>query len=95
MNIDLIKNFSSRASDYASSKVGVQNDVNYKEYLEYYTLKFSELLISECAELCTNFRFSDEGPGDGASYQRALCNIVIKEHFGLISKGPLSSKVIR
>jgi hypothetical protein len=92
MNTELIKTISKRASDYALTKSPTQDN---SKYFEHYENKFAELLISECADLCMNFKFSDEGPSEGAAYQRALCSTTIKEYFGLISKGPLSGKVIR
>lgn len=95
MNKELIKSISNKAATYAAHKAPIQDNVVPKEYFEYYDAKFAEMLILECAELCTNFKFTDEGPSEGAAYQRALCEFAIKEHFGLAGKGPISHKVIR
>ena len=53
---------------------------------------FARLLIEECVTVIDGMRFSDEGPAEGASYQRTLCGATIKEYFGLQSKGPISSR---
>ena len=53
---------------------------------------FARLLIEECVTVIDGMRFSDEGPAEGASYQRTLCGSTIKEYFGLQSKGPISSR---
>jgi hypothetical protein len=56
---------------------------------------FSRLLIEECAKICYELRFTNEGPGEQAAYQRILCGTSIKENFGLISKGPITAKNIK
>jgi len=56
--------------------------------------KLVELLINECAKVCFELRFTNEGPGEQAAYQRTLCGTAIQEHFGLKSKGPISAKNI-
>ncbi len=56
---------------------------------------FAKLIIEECCDICDNLRFTDEGPSEGASYQRALCSISIKENFGLMSKGPVTARNLR
>jgi hypothetical protein len=53
--------------------------------------KFARLLIEECATICEQLRFTNEGPGENAAYQRILCGSAIKENFGLISKGPITA----
>jgi hypothetical protein len=53
---------------------------------------FADLIIEECARVCFELRYSNEGPGEQAAYQRTLCGTAIKEHFGLKSKGPISAK---
>jgi len=55
---------------------------------------FARLIIEECAKICDELTFTIEGPGENAAYQRALCSISIKEHFGLVSKGPISARNI-
>ena len=57
--------------------------------------KFAKLLIQKCVEVIDEMRFTDEGPSEGASYQRTLCGATIKEYFGLQSKGPISSRNIK
>ena len=57
--------------------------------------KFSRLLIEECAKICFELQFSNEGPGEQAAYQRALCGTAIQENFGLISKGPITAKNVK
>ena len=52
---------------------------------------FARLLIEECAKLCEELRFTHEGAGEQAAYQRVLCSSAIKENFGLISKGPITA----
>jgi len=54
--------------------------------------KFAKLIIQQCVEVIDGMRFTDEGPAEGASYQRTLCGTTIKEYFGLQSKGPVSSR---
>ena len=54
--------------------------------------KFARLLIEECVTVIDGMRFTDEGPAEGAAYQRTLCGTTIKEYFGLQSKGPVSSR---
>jgi hypothetical protein len=55
---------------------------------------FARLIVEECAKICEELSFSPEGPSENAAYQRALCSISIKEHFGLVSKGPISARNI-
>lgn len=90
MNTSLIKNIFSKAENYIKTK-----NIEPEKQQEYLYNKFAELLISECAEICTNFRYSTEGPSEIAAYQRSLCKFAIKEHFEISSKGPLNPKVIR
>ncbi len=52
---------------------------------------FATLLIKECADICFNLKFTPEGPSDHAEYQRTLCGTSIKEHFGLVSKAPITA----
>lgn len=91
MNKELIKKISEHASSYANK--GATND--QEKVMELYQTKLTELIVTECANLCENFKFAEEGPAEGAAYQRALCSVAIKEHFGLVSRGPISHKVIR
>jgi hypothetical protein len=56
---------------------------------------FARLLIEECAKICAELKFTTEGPGEGAAYQRTLCEMAIKENFGLISKGPITAKNVK
>jgi hypothetical protein len=56
---------------------------------------FSRLLIEECAKICSELKFTTEGPGEGAAYQRTLCEMAIKENFGLVSKGPITALNIK
>ena len=49
------------------------------------------LIIEECAKICSELKFTTEGPGEGAAYQRTLCEMAIKENFGLVSKGPITA----
>ena len=52
---------------------------------------FARLLREECAKICEELKFTHEGVGEQAAYQRALCALSIKENFGLISKGPITA----
>jgi hypothetical protein len=52
---------------------------------------FAILLIEECAKICEELKFTHTGPGEQAAYQRVLCGLSLKEHFGLISKGPITA----
>ena len=52
---------------------------------------FARLLIEECANICFDLKFTHEGPGENAAYQRTLCGTSIKENFGLVSKGPITA----
>jgi hypothetical protein len=56
---------------------------------------FARLLIEECATICEQLRFTNEGPGENAAYQRILCGSAIKENFGLQSKGPITAMNIK
>jgi hypothetical protein len=56
---------------------------------------FARLLIEECAKICAELKFTTKGPGEGAAYQRTLCEMAIKENFGLISKGPITAKNVK
>jgi len=56
---------------------------------------FAKLLIEECVTVIDGMRFTDEGPAEGAAYQRTLCGTTIKEYFGLQSKGPISSRNVK
>ncbi len=56
---------------------------------------FARLLVEECAKICFELRFTKEGPGENAAYQRILCGTAIKENFGLQSKGPITAKNIK
>jgi hypothetical protein len=56
---------------------------------------FARLLIEECAKICFELQFSNEGPAEGAAYQRTLCGTSIKENFGLQGKGPITAKNIK
>jgi hypothetical protein len=53
--------------------------------------KFARLLVEECAKICEDLKFTHEGVGEQAAYQRILCGSAIKENFGLISKGPITA----
>jgi hypothetical protein len=53
------------------------------------------LLIEECAKICSELKFTTEGPGEQAAYQRTLCEMAIKENFGLVSKGPITAKNVK
>jgi hypothetical protein len=55
----------------------------------------AKLVVEECANVCYNLRYTNEGPSEGAAYQRTLCGSAIKENFGLISKGPISAKNVK
>lgn len=90
MNNLIIKDLFLKAKTLSENK---QSDLVNTEELIYN--KFAELLISECADICTNFKYSNEGPSENAAYQRSLCKFAIKEYFEISSKGPLSPKVIR
>lgn len=57
--------------------------------------RFARLIIEECANICYELKFTNEGPSDQAAYQRTLCGTTIKENFGLISKGPISAKNLK
>jgi hypothetical protein len=57
--------------------------------------RFARLLIEECAKICYELRYTNEGPGEQAAYQRTLCGTAIKENFGLISKGPITAKNVK
>jgi hypothetical protein len=57
--------------------------------------KFAELIVRECAKICSELKFTTEGPGEGAAYQRTLCEMAIKENFGLVSKGPITALNIK
>jgi hypothetical protein len=61
------------------------------DFLEVDLDLFARLLIEECAKICSELRFTTEGPGEGAAYQRTLCEMAIKENFGLVSKGPITA----
>jgi len=56
---------------------------------------FARLLIEECAKICFELQFSNEGPAESAAYQRTLCGTSIKENFGLQGKGPITAKNIK
>jgi hypothetical protein len=56
---------------------------------------FARLLIEECATICYELRYTNEGPAENAAYQRTLCGSAIKENFGLVSKGPISAKNLK
>lgn len=55
----------------------------------------AKLVAEECATICYELRFTNEGPSEGAAYQRTLCGSAIKENFGLVSKGPITSKNVK
>jgi len=65
------------------------------DFLEVNLNLFARLLIEECANICAELRFTTEGPSDGAAYQRTLCEMAIKENFGLVSKGPITAKNVK
>jgi hypothetical protein len=52
---------------------------------------FARLLIEECATICFELKFINDGPSNEVAYQRSLCGMAIKENFGLISKGPITA----
>jgi hypothetical protein len=56
---------------------------------------FARLLVEECAKICAELKFTTEGPGESAAYQRTLCEMAIKETFGLVSKGPITALNIK
>ena len=56
---------------------------------------FARLIVEECAKICSELKFTTEGPGEGAAYQRTLCEMAIKENFGLVSKGPITALNIK
>lgn len=48
--------------------------------------KFAELIVKECAELCTDqYHLGDAGTGDGFGITAAdiRCEKLIKQHFGV------------
>jgi predicted HAD superfamily phosphohydrolase len=56
---------------------------------------FARLIVEECAKICSELKFTTEGPSEGAAYQRTLCEMSIKENFGLVSKGPITAKNVK
>ena len=56
---------------------------------------FAKLLVEECAKICFELRFTTEGPGETAAYQRTLGGTAIKENFGLQGKGPITAKNVK
>ena len=56
---------------------------------------FARLLVEECATICFELKFTNEGPAEGAAYQRTLCGTAIKENFGLQGKGPITAKNVK
>jgi hypothetical protein len=56
---------------------------------------FARLLVEECATICFELKFTNEGPAEGAAYQRTLCGSAIKENFGLQGKGPITAKNVK
>jgi hypothetical protein len=56
---------------------------------------FARLLVEECAKICEELKFTHEGVGEQAAYQRALCALSLKEHYGLVSKGPITALNIK
>jgi hypothetical protein len=65
------------------------------DFLEVDLDLFARLLIEECVNICYELRFTTEGPGEQAAYQRTLCGMAIKENFGLVSKGPITAKNVK
>jgi hypothetical protein len=59
------------------------------------TALFARLLVEECAKICEELKFTHEGVGEQAAYQRILCGSAIKENFGLVSKGPITALNIK
>jgi hypothetical protein len=57
--------------------------------------QIAKLVAEACANVCYELRFTNEGPGEQAAYQRTLCGTAIKENFGLISKGPITAKNVK
>ncbi len=55
----------------------------------------AKLIIEECANVCYELKYTNEGPSENAAYQRTLCGSAIKENFGLVSKGPISAKNVK
>ena len=55
----------------------------------------AKLVAEECANVCYELSYTNEGPSEGAAYQRTLCGSAIKENFGLVSKGPISAKNVK
>ena len=78
----MIKNIESLIEKATEDTMGVKQ-VN--------TQLFARLLIEECAKICEELKFTHEGPGEQAAYQRTLCACSLKEYFGLISKGPITA----
>lgn len=71
-----------------------QGTLEVDKWIETYNEKFAELIVRECVDVIDGMRFTNEGPSEGAAYQRTLCGVAIKEYFGLQSKGPVSSRNI-
>ena len=51
---------------------------DYNKWVDYYSVKFTELIVKECALLCV----SRPGPGDDVR-SREHCAEQIREHFGI------------
>jgi hypothetical protein len=82
----MIKNIDTLIENATEDTMGVKS-VN--------TAVFARLLVEECAKLCEELKFTHDGPGEQAAYQRALCASALKEHYGLISKGPITALNIK
>jgi hypothetical protein len=51
------------------------------EYAQTAILKFAELIINDCAKVCEELQFTENGPSNEAKYQRNLCALAIRDKF--------------
>jgi hypothetical protein len=75
-----IKQLAEQAEIYAGELI--DEGADYNQYPRYYTEKFAELIIAECAQACMNEGASYEEKAAGA-YQSNLYVTAIKKHFGV------------
>jgi hypothetical protein len=75
-----IKQLAEQAEIYAGELI--DEGADYNQYPRYYTEKFAELIIAECAQACINMGNEYEIKSAG-QYQAELFAFAIKEHFGV------------
>ena len=77
-----IQELKQQAADYVDS---IDNGIGIEEYRKLLDQKFAELIVKECAELCSTHEMADEPFGEKSYRKGHHFDVMIRQHFGVES----------